>query len=185
MFRVLLPIVAVALLCPLSISAGPREEAEAALALAKAKQPKRAPEVIAKHHCFESLADAKAEANRLGKYLVVAVGMECNDLPDLRKALDDCVWCHQASYNGSSAPRLLVPTDAGCWSFPKSAIDRKQYSPADVRAVLGRRVSMAPAEGVGVKCQLCPVGQCPPGNCPHCPNCVPLKATSYARDCST
>lgn len=132
---------------PLSSLAGPKEDAELAwkfqLELAKAKQRKPEVSPVAAHKCYESLADAKAAANRDGKHLIILVGMTCDDLPAFRDALSDCVFCHQASYNGSAVQRLLIPTDAGSWSFPKAALDRKQYSPSDVRAVLGKRLSAA------------------------------------------
>lgn len=126
-------------------TAAPKDDAAAALALAKSKAQRTQPTAkreaipVPAVKCFTDLAAAQAEAKRTGKPLVVWVAMVCSDCPEVCEKLRDCVSCHQASFNGSATPRLCVPTDGGNWCFPKSQLGTV-YDASSVRAILGKPI---------------------------------------------
>lgn len=138
-----LSLVIIALIAPGAVAA-PRDDAAVALALAKAKRTvaaKPAPEVApaVAQKCFTDIAEAQAAAKRTGKQLIVWVGMECKDCPEVCEGLRDCVSCHAKSYNGSATPRLCIPVEGGAWCFPKEKLG-KDYGPESVRSILGKPI---------------------------------------------
>lgn len=150
------------------VTAAPKDDAAAALALAKSKaqrtQPtaKREATPAPAAKCFTDLVAAQAEAKRTGKPLVVWVAMVCSDCPEVCEKLRDCVSCHQDSFNGSATPRLCVPSEGGNWCFPKSQLGTV-YDASSVRAVLGKPIPSEQRKPVSFRLS----GQdCPDGNCP-------------------
>lgn len=107
------------LLFATTTEAGEKENAEAALAIARA----RAVPTVPASDCHADLPAARAEAVRSGKRLVLWVGMTCEDMPAVRRALADCVHCHQPAINGSAVPRVIVPDGRGdTWSIPRDSL---------------------------------------------------------------
>lgn len=137
-----LSLVILALIVP-ALTANPRDDAAVALALAKAKRTtSRAPEVAPPavvRKCFTDIGKAQDAAKRTGKQLIIWVGMECQDCPEVCDGLRDCVSCHAASYNGSATPRLCIPVEGGAWCFPKEKLGN-DYGVESVRSVLGKPI---------------------------------------------
>lgn len=161
-----LSLVILALIAPGAVAA-PKDDAAVALALAKAKlavaaKPtlEVAPAVAQK--CFTDIAEAQAAAKQTGKQLIIWVGMECKDCPEVCEGLRDCVSCHAKSYNGSATPRLCIPVDGGAWCFPKEKLGR-DYGPDSVRSVIGKPI---PSESRKVIQTFRSAADCVDGNCP-------------------
>ena len=166
-------------LCVMVVSqagADPKSDAEAAMALAKAKvivlrdEPKNA----ARTECYTDLTAAKAESARVGKQLVLWVGMTCEAIPEIRDGLAACVHCHVDSYNGSASPRLCLPVEGGAWCFPRSQLGT-DYDASSVRAVIGKPIPRQQAQpiqsapSIVLPVQFGPRQDCPDGNCPLVP----------------
>jgi hypothetical protein len=81
---------------------GDEAEARAALALARAKREREATS------CFVDYEAAVVAAKRRDKHLVLWVGMQCSDHPQLRRDLGDAIHCHLPSQHGDRTARILI-----------------------------------------------------------------------------
>jgi hypothetical protein len=82
-------------------------KARAALALAKAKRDREAT------GCFADYEAAVAEAKRTDKHLVLWVGLQCADHPQIRHELADAIHCHLLSQHGDRTPRIVIQGNDG------------------------------------------------------------------------
>lgn len=100
----------VALVVPLARGQDDSEaRAKAALALAKAKRERekgKGAEVPA--DCHKDYTAAVREAERTGKPMVLWVGVQCTDHPELRKDLRNAVHCHMARRAGQREPGVVI-----------------------------------------------------------------------------
>ena len=142
--------------------ADPKRDAEAAMALAKAKLITLRDELkrVAQFECHAVLTEAKEEATRSKKQLVLWVGMTCESMPAIREGLSDCVHCHVDNYNGSTSPRICVPVDGGAWCFPRDRLG-VDYDAGSVRAVIGKPIPQVLPIKLPVAQADCPNGLCP------------------------
>lgn len=69
-----------------------------------------------KEVCYTSLEAAKLKAKD-GKPIVLWIGMECKDMPDLKSGLKNAVHCHLSDWNGSTEPMLGVVDKKGIYHF--------------------------------------------------------------------
>jgi hypothetical protein len=76
--------------------------ARAVLALVKAKRERETAS------CFSDYEAAIAAAKRADKRLVIWVGMQCSDRPQLRRELADAIHCHLPSQHGDRTPRIVI-----------------------------------------------------------------------------
>lgn len=140
-------------------------KAKAALSLAQAQREREKPVreefAIRQTGCFEDRELAQAEATRSGKPLVFVVGMNCDEIPNLRDELHkESVMCHLSELNGSRAARLAVMSQDNkhYWVFPKGDIASGKFKVADVRATWVPKISFT------LSGQDCPDGMCPVPN---------------------
>lgn len=106
----------------------------AALKLAEVKEkPKKADA-----ECFESIDEATKASLASGKPLVVWVGMQCKDCPEVRKHLNGLIHVHADSYKGNAGPGIIVPTPNGNYLFRKDLLG-KDYGANDILKMLGQK----------------------------------------------
>ena len=102
----------VALVLPLARGQDEAEaRAKAALALAKAKRERlqsagKGAQVPT--DCHTDYTAAVREAERTGKPMVLWVGVQCSDHPELRRSLKDAVHCHMARRAGQREPGVVI-----------------------------------------------------------------------------
>ena len=126
-----------------NLYADERDRARAALELemqllSASHKPKAVP--TAGHPCLDDMVKAKALAARLKAPLVVWVGFKCDAVPEVRKALSDCVHCHTEELNGDKTPRLVVPGSDG----ENYRIKREDATVPHVLGTMGKIVKEAP-----------------------------------------
>jgi hypothetical protein len=89
-----------------------KEKAKVSIHLAKCKLPKRAgvEETSDKPReaCHDDMQAALEKAYRGGRPLVLWIGMECKETPELRDSLANAVHCHVKQLNGNNSPRVAL-----------------------------------------------------------------------------
>jgi len=110
-------------------------KSKAILALTKAARERGEQERVIATGCFDDEATAKKLAEKLGKKLILWVGMKCEDVPSIRKDLSDCVHCHTESHNGDTTPRVVVTGLDG----KEYRVERPDLSTAAVRHIWGEQ----------------------------------------------
>lgn len=160
--------------------AGPKEEAEAAVAweiAIRAKHPAKndqsatakpdtkpaaKPKIVKRKECHTDLATATKIAEKENRAVVLWIGMQCEDDARTREALNECVHVHIESNGGSITPRIEIPKGNGrSWVIEKSMLPT--YSAAFLRELANDGKPSASRSVLGGRET---IGDCPGGNCP-------------------
>lgn len=102
---------------------------DTALALAKAKRER---ETLAAT-CFRDVETATKTAEKLGKKLILWVGLKCEAYPELRKEFANCIHCHTDTFSGDATPRIVVTASDG----KQYRVERGDLSIKSVRHAMG------------------------------------------------
>lgn len=159
--------------------AGPREDADARTALELQLALQRVP----KTQTVKPLpapkpdyATAYAAALTAGKPLVVHVaGFDCKDCCRECAESGACKVCQSGPMFGDSTPRMILAKPSGI-----GFVFVREWKTPPSQATLKTALGACSAD--------CPNGQCSPGNCADCPNCVPATkgiSTFDAGGCSS
>lgn len=101
-------------------------KAKATLALAKASRERMNAQTVSRDECLKNYESAVIKATHFGRPLVLWVGMECSEAVEFKNALPDAVHAHLLSWNGSSAPRVVIADAKGAsYGYPKEVLDAK------------------------------------------------------------
>jgi len=174
--------------------AGPKEEAEAAVAweiAIRAKHPAKndqtaavkpnttpaaKPKAVKREECHTDIATATRTAERENRAVVLWIGMQCEDDVRTREALNECVHVHLDTNGGSVTPRIEIPKGNGrSWVIEKDRLPTYSTTllrelandgkPSASRSVLGGRVIRG-ANGNECVNGVCPDGTiCGDGSC--------------------
>ena len=115
---------------PLPTPAEIKGRFDTALQLAKAKRER---ETLSAMGCFRDVDLATKAAEKLGKKLILWVGLKCESYPELRKEFADCIHCHADTFGGDSTPRIVVTASDG----KQYRVEKTDLSVSAVKHALG------------------------------------------------
>lgn len=138
-----------------------KDHVKASIEVAAEKAKSKPKRIVKREECLENVSEAKAKAEKENRQLVLWVGMNCEDNPPLREALNECVNCHTSSYEGSNVARILIPKSDGTYVIPQGDLGTK-FPPSLVKALAEKRVVKGEVCADGSCDVNCSNGQCSP-----------------------